>query len=214
MGREVEHTGAKLGLREARRSDSGGELFVSYEMHATGMPPELLYGIFSLVLPAKEPTEFLSGVTIGPEGRVCMADELKHCFPFPTVIAFQPAKGEPLMLSLISTDGKYKAFVSVVPSPISGEDKGCQITVTRLSPGFEIALVEGRGFPANSELAWQSNSSGESLSAKIKTDENGVLTPLAFLPFVKGKKQGTNVVTVFSDRCKPTASFEWGPVGK
>jgi len=165
-GEKANTPGAKLELREVRRGGSGGKLFVLYEMYAAGTPRDQLYDIFSLTLLGTQPTETSSLVTVGPEGQVCIADELKHCAT-PVQFGFQPAKGEPFRLALISADGKYKAFVSVVPNPISGEDKGCQITVTRLSPGFEIALVEGRGFPANSELAWQSNSSGESLSAKI-----------------------------------------------
>jgi hypothetical protein len=61
----------------------------------------------------------------------------------------------------------------MVPIPLQGEDKGCTVQGILLTPGSELVLIEGAGFPAASELTMDSSSEGEKHGEKTKTDAEG-----------------------------------------
>ena len=118
-------------------------------------------------------------------------------------------RGEPARLGLISRDGKERVFVTIMPNPIKGSDHGCTLNVVRLLPRFEIAFVEGAGFPPEADVDFESNSSGEVHNGKVRTNAVGYVQT-AILPFVKDKAQGQVQVKLVAAPCKLKVSFSWG----
>lgn len=103
------------------------------------------------------------------QGLRC-AQELRHLLgdkpSDPIDLVSRPAAGEPLRFGLVSEDGATKVFAKIVPVALRGEDRGCTVEGTLLTPAAELVLIEGSGFPANSELKVDSDSEGERHSGK------------------------------------------------
>jgi hypothetical protein len=77
-----------------------------------------------------------------------------------------------------------------------------------LTPGSELVLIEGSGFPANSELTIDSDSAGEHHSQKSKADRDGRYV-IAMLPYKQGVAAGTSKVDLKSDKCSPSVGIPW-----
>ena len=90
-----------------------------------------------------------------------------------------------------------------------GEDKGCSVKATLLTPGSELVEIEGAGFAAKADISMDSDSEGERHSGKGKTDASGAYTS-AILPYKQGVARGTAKVSLKSAGCSPSVSFPWG----
>ena len=109
----------------------------------------------------------------------------------------------------MSKDGKERAFVNIVPNPIKTTDHGCSMNVIRVLPRFELAFVEGTGFPQNADIDFEVNSLGEIHTGKLKSDSSGNLST-AVMPFVKDKSKGQVKLVATAPQCKLKVSFHWG----
>jgi hypothetical protein len=78
-----------------------------------------------------------------------------------------------------------------------------------LTPGAELVLIEGTGFPSTAEITMDSESAGERHSAKGKTDADGLYTS-ALLPYREGAVKGTTKVTLVTAKCAPSLNVQWG----
>jgi hypothetical protein len=178
-----------------------------YELRAKGFPADLDYDLLTLPTMARSSDEAQTTDTVKvekPEGRVM--NEPGHPS---TIIVPDPAPGEPYRFALTSKDGKHKAFVTLLPNPIEASENGCKISVIRLMPNFELALVQGTGFPPQTEVDFQGNSEGEVHGWKLKTDDEGYVD-IPILPYKKGKSKGSIEIRMASAKCTPKVSFKWG----
>jgi hypothetical protein len=206
-GPKLNTPGAELMVKPVTGSPVSGAM-VMYGVYAKGLPTDLTYQL--VMLP-------INGA--GPEGAQVMGGDLTIAtvdgalLDGPsdprTILAGGYSSGEPMRLALLSKDGQYKAYLSVVPDPIEGHDHSCRISVIRLLAHFELAAVQGAGFPPNSDVQLHGNSSGEVHEGPVKTDENGNFET-GLMPFVKGKKSEKMDVKLTAPNCKPSASFRWG----
>lgn len=200
---------ATLTLRESTRSGS----IVKYQLIANGLPANAVYAIVAWPVTSPEPAEAISGVTLDASGRAVCAGTKNTCKGEkpndPIEVAFQPVQGEPIRLALVSTDGKAMAAAKLVPLPLRGDDQGCMVEAVLLSPKAEMVWIEASGFPANQEIAFDSNSEGEIVNSKGKTDAQGRYGT-ALLPFVKGKSKGTTNLKLSSTACSPQVAVPWG----
>jgi hypothetical protein len=155
----------------------------------------------------------MEGVSIGKDGTlICAGRTLEQCGDAsakddPIDFGFNPAKGEPYRLALVS--GEYRAFIVIVPDPIIGRDRDCSLSVERLLPHFELAYFSGSGFPPDGEGTFESESYGERRAIKAKADASGNLQ-FAIMPAVSGHQKGTTTVTGVGMKCSPSLKFEWG----
>lgn len=215
-GDKLNTPGATLRLVESRREQRNGRLVVAYQLFATGLPADVLYTIQNLAANETVPKTTLRGVTLAQNGNaICAGRTPYQCggerLDDPIDAVYFPVKGEPQRVALVSEDGQYRVFASVVSEPIQGKDNGCEISVIRLMPKFELALVQGTGFPPDSEVQFESSSHGESHGGQLKANKDGYVDA-TILPFVKGKKSGETVVQFTSLKCKPSTRFKWGVI--
>jgi len=198
-----------LAIKESSRS---GQV-IKFRLYADGVAKDRIYSIVQWPVTAKEPLEIVQGVTLDASGQAICAGTPATCSgdqpDDPIDISSQPVPGEPLRLGLVSADGAIKVLAKVVPVPLRGEDRGCTVEGVLLTPGSELVLIVGSGFPANSELTMDSGSEGERHTKQSKADQNGSYT-IAIAPYKQGVVRGTVKVTLKSAACSPSVRVPWG----
>jgi hypothetical protein len=186
---------------------------VQYHLFARGLPSDALYQVIAWPITAAAPQVSIEGVSIGKDGIVmCAGRGPMQCGDAskkddPIEFTFNPAKGEPVRLAVVSPTSR--AAIVLVPLPIEAKDKGCTISVIRLTPKFELVYATGTGFPSNSEVQFDTQSYGEKNPVTAKTDASGNLN-FGLLPFVAGNAKGTTTVKAIGGQCSPSLKFDWG----
>jgi len=209
-GAKASTPNALLTIKESERSGP----VIKFRLYATGVPKDTAYGIVAWPVTQKGPGEVLTGVTLDASGLAICAGVPGTCGTSdkpndPIDLGLQPAPGEPVRLGLVSADGAVKVFAKLVPVPLRGENRGCTVEGVVLTPGAEVILIEGSGFPADSDLKVDSNSGSESHSEKGKTDIDGRYS-VTMLPYNQGVRRGTLEVTLKSAGCSPSTRVPWG----
>jgi hypothetical protein len=186
---------------------------VKYYLTVSGLPTDELYTVMSWPVGQEKPGPIMEGISIGKDGTVmCAGRTPDECGEpskkdDPVDFAFEPAKGEPYRLALVS--GEYRAAIVIVPDPIAAKDKDCTLSVERLLPHFELAYFSGSGFPPNSEASFEGESYGEKRPIKTKSDSVGNLQ-FAIMPGVTRHQKGTTTVKGLGMKCSPSLKFDWG----
>ena len=200
---------ASLVLRESMRS---GQV-IKFTLTVAGVPKGNVYTLVSWPVTQKGPSEILRGVTLDASGLAICAGTPGTCSANkpndPIDVNLRPIPGEPVRLGLVSADGATKVFATVVPIPLRGEDRGCSVEATLLTPGAELVLIEGLGFTPNNDITMDSESEGERHTANGKADPDGRYT-IAILPYKQGIARGTTKVQLKSAKCAPSVNVLWG----
>jgi len=208
-GPKASSPNTRLTIKESARV---GQL-IKFRLYAEGLSKDGIYTIVIWPVTQKGPSKNLAGVTLDESGLAVCAGKPGTCGGDkpndPIDLTVQPVPGEPLRLGLVSEDGATKVFAKVVPIPLRGEDRGCAVEGVLLTPGTELVLIEGSGFPANAELQMDSDSEGERHGEKKKADADGRYAS-AMLPYKKGVTRGTLRVTLKSADCSPSIKVPWG----
>jgi hypothetical protein len=208
-GPKASSPNTRLTIKESARS---GQL-IQFRLYAEGVPKDAIYTVVTWPVTQKGPSQSLAGVTLDESGVAICAGRPGTCGGDkpndPIDFTVQPVPGEPLRLGLVSEDGATKVFAKVVPIPLRGEDRGCAVEGVLLTPGAELVLIEGSGFPANGDLQMDSDSKGERHGEKKKADADGRYVS-AMLPHKKGATGGILKVTLKSAGCSPSIKVPWG----
>ncbi len=201
--------GASVRVEEVERQGS----VVQYYLYVSGLPHDRLYSYVTWPVTQAKPSTAMQGISLGKDGiAMCAGRTPEQCGDpsakdDPIGFAFNPVKGEPYRVALVSQD--YRVAIVIVPDPITATDKGCTLSVERLLPRFEVAFFSGSGFPANAEVSFDGESYGEKHTVKTRTDSDGNLK-FAILPAVTGHNQGTTTVRTVGLGCSPSLRFDWG----
>lgn len=124
-------------------------------------------------------------------------------------LGVQAADGEPLRFVLRSPDNKVLVPGTLVPFPIESTDRGCKLTALLAEPDGQAILIEGDGFPPDSNVLVQGNSAGEPRKSKQSVDARGHLQ-FVELPYVVGKETGTLNDTISTKDCTVSVIIPWG----
>ncbi len=189
---------ASLTIREASRSGQT----VTVRLYAKGLPANGVLTLMNWPITEQNPVETMRGISLGPDG-IAMANGK------PVEVSVTPLPGEPLRLGLVSADRAAMAFAEMSPIPIQAEDRGCTLQATLLTPGAEMLLIEGSGFPPNAEYTTESNSEGERQAGRNKAGPDGKFS-FAVLPYKEGLAKGTIVIGVKVPQCSPSITVPWG----
>jgi hypothetical protein len=123
-----------------------------------------------------------------------------------------PLKGEPFRFLFESGGGTIG--IVLVPDPITSKNKGCTLSAVRLTPGFELALITGTGFPPNTDIHYDA-SPGSPGQRIVRSDDFGVIrVSLIPHPDHPGQTTGKMNVKVSESQCSPEISYEWGKLSQ
>jgi hypothetical protein len=206
--------GMKAEVSLLKKTDLDGRSMAEYHVKVTGAPHNQPYTLMGWPVTVPDAFTMMDGLAVAQDGTVgCPPDSTASCaqkFKGAELrLIYQATKGEIFRHALISADQKSRIFFSIVPDPILASDKACSLEAVRLSPGFELVLVRGRGFPAGEDIRFHEQSYQEVHDLPVKTDAQGEFQ--AWLtPTVKGRIAGTADITVTGKTCAPTISFNWG----
>jgi hypothetical protein len=200
-------------LTIVEQSHTGAEF--RYRLRATGIPAGSVMTLVAWPVTQRGPVEVLHGVTFSDDvGFAVCAGRPGTCGDpakpnDPIDLPFRPVAGEPVRLGVISQDGSVKAFARIVPVPLQGEDKGCRVSASLLTPAAELLFVEGAGFAPNSELTMATDSEGDKHDAKGKADDQGRYVS-ALMPYKQGLARGTVNIRLKGSACSPGVAVPWG----
>jgi hypothetical protein len=208
-GEKISTPGAKAELRFASEEEKDSKNISSYALIVTGVPYDQSYALFYWPISEQKPALAIPELYIGPDGACINPDDCHPGADSYLKLSFNPAKGEPYRILVVSKDGKYKVATLFVPKPILGDDHGCTVEVIRGTPKFELAIIRGKGFKPKDHIKYTSKSEDEILQGEETADESGKFT-FAVAPFVKGKNQGRGDITFAASGCAPKVSYDWG----
>jgi hypothetical protein len=228
--------GMSLALKETGRAkNAAGTTEITYQITGQGFTPDMQLTLLRWPL-NQNVTKVMSGIVVDASGTaVCgvagpgpaaptdaaganapqaKTEPVPSCtktMKAGTPISFTTtaAKGEPIRVALVAPDRKHGAAVTVVPFPIEGSDRGCNIDVILGSKNAELVLVEGSGFKADSKYTLGTESFGERHPMKVAPNGKGQFIA-ALTPWVPNHIAGDTVVYYQSSTCTPTVSFHWG----
>jgi hypothetical protein len=200
-----------LPLKQSRFNGRGPA--VQYHFFVPGLPADKLYQLYSWPVSVREPTGQMEGVSIGKDGLlICPGRTPEQCGDpskkdDPIELAFTAVKAGPFRVAFMSREARVA--IVLVPDPIENKDKGRNLKVVRLLPGFELAYFTGSGFAPNVkvEFDWQSYNEKHRLEETTNADGN---LEFAMLPFVSGHNNGTMKVKALGTQCFPAIQFDWG----
>jgi hypothetical protein len=200
----------KLSLQEQGRSSAG----ITFRLLAEGLSKDGMYTLVAWPVNQRGPIEAMKGIMIGDSGVAVCAGKPGTCGSpgkpnDPIDLKLNPIAGEPVRLGLVSADQSSRVFVKLVPVPIRGEDRGCAIEAILLTPGSELVLIDGIGFPPSADVTMDTDSEGERHAGQGKVGADGRYST-AILPYKQGTARGTAKVNLKSDKCSPVLSFPWG----
>ena len=212
-GSKMNSPGAEIILKETRRERTPQGTAVYYRLSASGLATHEVYTLFSTTL-ALNNVPALEGITFDRSGLAVCAGTQGTCTGDkpndPIDLAIFAAKGEPKRFAVMSADKVSKAFTYVVPFPILGNDRNCTAEAILLTPKAEAVLIHGSGFVPQTEVHFTGLSEQETQQNDSKADAEGNLYQVA-LPYVKGQSHGKTKITLQSNACNPSLSFDWGP---
>jgi hypothetical protein len=174
---------------------------------AVGLPEDKVYYLWKKSLGQSSPTQLSPHeMSVTSDGSIIPKGSMT-----PISISFHSlAKGEAIVIALMTEDKSVVAYGKVIPYPIIANQGNSRIWVELMASTGEFFTVYGAGFEPNEELEITSNSAGEVAKFKSKTDANGRFTNL-LLPAVVSKESGLVTYTVVAKAVTLTVSFEWGP---
>lgn len=153
-GAEASPPDASLAIKEQSRS---GELVI-LRLHAKGLPKNVVFSLAEWPVTQASPSKLMGGVTLDESGVATCAGAPVTCGslekPNDTIdLVFSPVPGEPVRLALVSPDGTARVYAKMVPAPLRGENRGCEIEAALLMPHAEPVLIERSGFPPQQRIS-------------------------------------------------------------
>lgn len=207
--------GMALALKEMGRAKAAdGTTEITYRITGTGFTPDMKLTLVRWPL-NQHVTPLMDGVVIDSTGTaVCGGPEAGSCGKTmaanaPVELKVTAAKGEAVRVALVASDRKHGAAASVVPFPITGEDRGCKLQLLLGTKNAELVLIEGDGFNPNVAYTVGSESFGQKETLNAKPNANGHFVA-AMTPWINGHDSGDTVIYYQSPACTPTVSFHWG----
>jgi hypothetical protein len=225
--------GVSIEAREVyRKGISGKDLEVRYNVVVKGVPPGTTLRQVQFPVNTDKAVPGISGITLNSDGlMICAGRTPSQChsgdkLDAPVVFMQQNLlKGEPRRSVFLAPN--LRIPISVVPDPVQSEEKGCKLSAIRLTAKFELAKIEGSGFPPNSDIHLRfsdSESAGVSLISgdgefaparpgdtivAVKSDSRGAIQTETLFNTSKNPS-GLETVEVTEPRCSPKISYKWG----
>jgi hypothetical protein len=116
-------------------------------------------------------------------------------------------EGEPFAFSVSTADGRQSAYAVVVPRPVPTAAMGCgALDAQLLDPDARVVRIDGRGFPASTQLATASVRGRDKEAGAVRTDSSGRFTAIVY----SNGRGGDASYTAQTGACAVTLPYRWG----
>jgi hypothetical protein len=201
--------GVDLRATQTGQRQLQGHTAVSYNLFASGFPKDQAFDLWMWQV-GSDPRPAANAL-LNSEGKLVsqLADRARRIDEDPINLVLLGGKGEPKRFALISTDGRYQAFVTVIPFPLEIQDGPCRLSAELGAPDYAAVRFTATGFPPKEPLTVEMHSEGERGTQQQVANEQGEYAALIF-PFVKGKQSGTVRFKISSAKCSIELAVPWG----
>lgn len=205
-------SGVTLTFHEEPRQTTPDGTILWYNLIGKGFPPDVPYVLWQW-LPDREPKAVLKGVSFDQRGVLVCSGKPGFCQGAgpddPVNIKTTAVAGEMKRMAVASPDGQIAAFADAVPFPIEATDKGCKLSVVRMSPMAERVVARATGFSPGEKLTVTTHSGPEGATLNETADSSGNWTTVIGTQ-VKGQTQGKASITLTGASCSVSVAFDWG----
>src|SRR5271157_4713864 len=189
-------------------------LMASFTRCGEGFPDGIVYTLWRWI-PDKSPEPLIKGVSFDKRGVLVCSGKPGYCSgdgpDDPINIKTTATLGEMKRLAVVSEDGKIVAFADAVPFPIEASDKGCKLSVVRMSALADTVIARATGLKGNQALTVTTSYGNEGATTKSNTSgPNGTWQEIVA---ARGTKQpsGKASISVSDGACTVSVTFDYGP---
>jgi len=205
-------TGVELGLHEGPRQRTSKGTILWYKVIGKGLPEGIVYTLWRWI-PDKSPEPLIKGVSFDKHGVLVCSGKPGYCSgdgpDDPINIKTTAVPGEMKRIAVVSEDGKIVAFADAVPFPIEASDKGCKLSVVRMSALAHTSIARAIGLKPNQALTVTTRYGDEGTTTKPHAGPNGTWQEIVA---AQGTKQpsGKALISVSDGTCKVSVTFDYG----
>ncbi len=206
--------GASLMLVDKGHKSTPEGTQITFTLHAKGFQPGNSITLLRWPLDSGV-KQVATGLTVDASGQlicpdISQGDCLTSMQPGdPVHVKTVAARGEPLRVAIISADHKKRAETTIIPFPIESTSNGCTLEAILGTKNASLVLLEGAGFPKNTQIELHIVTFGKDRPLTTTTNAAGGLI-VADLPAVSGHTSGTTTISYHGSTCSPSLSFPWG----
>ena len=164
--------GVELGVHEGTRQRTSKGTILWYNVIGKGFPDGIVYTLWRWI-PDKSPEPLIKGVSFDKRGVLVCSGKPGYCSgdgpDDPINIKTSATLGEMKRLAVVSEDGKIVAFADAVPFPIEASDKGCKLSVVRMSALADTVIARATGLKGNQALTVTTSYGNEGATTKSNT---------------------------------------------
>ena len=124
-------------------------------------------------------------------------------------LTVQAARAEPVRYAFTSSDRELLVYGTVVPFPLTDNDRGCRLEVRLAVPDATAVLLYADGLAANTEIPFQLLTADETGTGKFSVNAQGHAVASNF-PSSGGKENGSVRVNLTTTGCSLAVEFPWG----
>src|SRR5208337_4360476 len=203
-------SGVEMTLHEEPRQRTSKGTILWYNVVGKGFPEGIVYTLWRWI-PEKSPEPLIKGVSFDKRGVLVCSGKPGYCSgdrpDDPINIKATAILGEMKRLAVVSEDGKIVAFADAVPFPIEASDKGCKLSVVRMSPLADVVSAHASGLKPNRTLTVTTRYSDEGSTAKSTAGPDGTWQQVVL---TQGAKQpsGKALISVSDTVCTLSVTFD------
>lgn len=225
--------GLSIEAREvSRKGTSGKDLEVRYNIYVKGVPLDTMLRQVQWPVGSENPIPGIGGITLNKDGlMICAGRTAEQCHSSKQLdapVAFDmqtPLKGEPRRSVFMAPN--LRIAISLVPDPVQSVDGKCSLSAIRLSPKFELAMIEGFGFRPDTDVHIRfsddqsagvttfvdgkgiTSANAATTNIAVRSDSSGAIQTAALANASKYPR-GLETVEVTDPNCHPKITYEWG----
>lgn len=205
--------GVTLVVHEGSREPSEKGTILWYNLIGKGFPDGVIYNLWKLV-PGKSPELLIKGVSFDHKGVLICSGKPGYCSGAgpddPVNLKITASLGEEKRMAVISEDGKIAGFADAVPFPIEATDRGCKLSVVRMSPLADVVLATASGLKANQTFTVSKRYGYEGASEKETARPDGTWESLINTQ-VTMQPKGKALISISDGSCTVSVTFDYGP---
>jgi len=205
--------GVTLVAHEESREPSERGTVLRYNLIGKGFPEGVVYNLWRLI-PGKSPELLIKGVSFDDKGVLICSGKPGYCSGAgpddPVNLKTTASLGEEKRLAVISEDEKIAGFADAIPFPIEGTDRGCRLSVVRMSPLADVVLARASGLKPSQSITVSKRYGYEAASEKTAAGPDGtweslINTQVTMLP------RGKASISISDGICTVSVTFDYGP---